>query len=438
MPVHRDCRGLPVTVAGAAALREFDAAVAAWLGLRLDTGDRLKAALAADPEFPLAHVLRGYFMLLFANRALLGRARASLEAARAACEKHGADARERAHLAALDAWIRGRLRDALACWAAVLDEAPLDVVAVKLSEYWHFYRGDAAAMREAQSRVAPFWAESVPDYGKVLGMSAFALEECGEYAEAESRGRRAVEIDPADLWSCHAVAHVFEMTGRRREGIAWIDGLAGNFAACNAMANHVWWHRALFHFDLGLFDETLALYDSQIRPENAVEYLDICNAASLLWRLEEEGVDVGGRWEALAGHAASRAGDFQLVFADVHYAMALAAAGRMAEFDALAGAAEALARDPGDDAGEVMAEAGLPVVRAVGALRAGDWGRAVDLLHPRRRSFRALGGSNAQRDLFDRMLIHAAGRAGRRGLAAALRAERSAHRSAPQAGTVPG
>ena len=59
----------------------------------------------------------------------------------------------------------------------------------------------------------------MPDYGKVLGMSAFALEECGAYEEAERRGRRAVEIDPTDIWATHAVAHVMEMTGRQRDGI---------------------------------------------------------------------------------------------------------------------------------------------------------------------------------------------------------------------------
>ncbi len=429
MAVYRDCRGLAVTVAGEGALRSFDATVRSFLGLRRDTGDHLKAALAADGGFLLAHVLRGYFMLLFANRTLIGRARASLAAAESARAAHGATERERGHLMALDAWLDGQPRQALACWTQILDRDPRDIVAIKLSEYWNFYLGDSAGMCAVQDRVAPAWDEGVPEFGKLLGMSAFALEEAGAYAEAERRGRRAVDIDPTDLWSCHAVAHVFEMTGRRREGIDWISGLGPNFRDCNAMANHLWWHRALFWFDLGRFEEALALHDAEIEPENAVEYLDICNAVSLLWRLEEEGVDVGARWSALADLAAARAGDFQLVFADVHYAMALAAAGRTEELDRLLAEADAFAGGSEDIAAGIMAEVGLALCRAAAAARAGSWGKAVALLYPRRKAIRKIGGSNAQRDLFARMLLHAAGRAGRSELVAALAAER--HLSKP-------
>ena len=52
------------------------------LGFRKDTGDRLKAVLTAEPVFVLAHCLRGYFMMLFGQRAMVSRAQRSLEAAR--------------------------------------------------------------------------------------------------------------------------------------------------------------------------------------------------------------------------------------------------------------------------------------------------------------------------------------------------------------------
>lgn len=428
MAERTDCRGLAITAASDAAVESFDRAVRSYLGLRLDPGDHLKIALGEDPELVLGHVLRGYFMLLFANRKLLGRARASLEAARAAVEKHGATPRERHHVEALAAWAGGDPATALTRWDAILIETPRDVVAVKLSEYWNFYFGDNVGMREVQARIAPAWDETVPDYGKVLGMSAFALEECGIYAEAEARGRRAMEIDPEDLWSCHAVSHVLEMTDRAQDGIAWINGLAGNFGACNAVVNHLWWHRALFHFELGRFDEALALYDAEVRPGDPVEYLDVCNAVSLLWRLEEEGVDVGDRWAAVGEAAASRAEDLQLVFADAHYAMALAASGRDDDLVALLDAADRYAEDSDEPEAEVMAEEGLAVCLAMAATRRGGWDEAVDLLYPRRRAIRSLGGSNAQRDLFQRTLIDAAERAGRLGLARSLLAERKAQR----------
>jgi len=101
----KDSRGLPVTAASPAAVAALDATVAAYCGLRADTGEHLKRALAADPRLVMAHILRGYFTLLFARRDFLARAeRAAGEAARIA----GCTAREAAHLAALGAWLKGR------------------------------------------------------------------------------------------------------------------------------------------------------------------------------------------------------------------------------------------------------------------------------------------------------------------------------------------
>ena len=424
MTTRTDCRGLEITAASDEALAGFDRTVGAYLGLRMDTGDHLKATLEADPSFVMANVLRGYFMLLFASRKLVGRALTSLEAAREAVREGGCNRREELHIQALDSWASGDQKRALDIWDAILTEWPRDVLAVKLSEYWNFYLGDCRGMREVQARVAPHWDESVSDYGKVLGMSAFALEECGAYDEAERRGRRAVEIDGADIWATHAVAHVMEMTGRQRDGIAWIDGKAADFGGCNAFANHLWWHRALFHFELGRFDAVLDLYDREILPRDAFEYLDICNAVSILWRLEEEGVDVGDRWERVADAAAERADDLQLVFTDVHYAMAFAAAGRKDALDALIAGAEAFAEAAEGTQAEIMAGYGLALGRAAAASRSDDWETAVDLLYPRRRGITAIGGSHAQRDLFRRVLIHAAENAGRDRLASSLLAER--------------
>ena len=69
-------------IKGVAAL---DEATDAYLGFRKDVGDKLKAAFGADPDMVMAHVVRGYFMNLMGNRALVPRA-----------EKSAADAEARA------------------------------------------------------------------------------------------------------------------------------------------------------------------------------------------------------------------------------------------------------------------------------------------------------------------------------------------------------
>ena len=267
----------------------------------------------------------------------------------------------------------------------------------------------------------------MPHYGNVLGMYAFGLEEVGDYEAAESRGRRAVEINPADIWAAHAVAHVMEMQGGQREGIDWIRELAPNWDGMNNFVCHVWWHRCLFHLELEQYDAALAGYDNDVRAGQNEESFDICNATSLLWRLEEEGVDVGTRWQELADKSARRIDDHFLVFADLHYMMALIAGGREADVDRMKRSLHAAAAGSGTEAA-LMTPIAVPVSDAMRAYRRGDYGAAVDALLSIRYALSRIGGSHAQRDVFARMLISAARAAERFDLARALLAERTARR----------
>src|SRR3546814_14987191 len=71
---------------------------------------------------------------------------------------------------------------------------------------------------------------------------------------------------------------------------------------------------------------------------------------------------------------------------------------------------------------------GLPLCRAALAHRRGRYGETVDALLPHRAALRLVGGSRAQRDLFEQLLIDAAVKADRRSLARALLSERAATR----------
>ena len=106
-------------------------------------------------------------------------------------------------------------------------------------------------MHDVVARALPAWDAAMPDYGFVLGCHAFGLEETGDYEAAERAGREAVERNPADIWAAHAVQHVFEMTGRPRDGIAWTEQLEANWRGCNNFAYHALWHRCLFLLELG-------------------------------------------------------------------------------------------------------------------------------------------------------------------------------------------
>ena len=422
----RDQHGLETTAASERAVRCYDDMILHYLGLRQDTGDRLKAVFDADPEMPMAHCARGYFMKLFCTPPLERKAEESLAAAKKLAAK-GATERERRHVTALGAWCRGDIAGATDAWEEILLDHPRDVLAIRLAHFTHFYLGDSGAMRDSVARVLPHWSEEHPGFGFVVGYEAFGLEEIGAYAEAERAGRRAVAINGRDIWATHAVAHVMEMQGRVRDGIAWLDGLSGGWGACNNFRFHAWWHKCLFHLELEQFDAILDLYDREVRADTTTaDYLDMSNAIALLWRLQEAGADVGGRWAELADKAEGKIDDHIFAFHDAHYMMALAVDGRRRKADAMLDSMEAAAAYGDTTEGPIFREVGLPLCRAIAAYGRGEYGAAVDLLAPVRREIHRIGGSHAQRDLFFRLLVAAALRSGRYKLARALTAERNA------------
>jgi len=424
--MHKDARGLPITAANAEAVRHFDHTVDGYLGFTNDIGDRLKHVFAADPDMPLAHCLKGYFFQLFSNPALDSKTDRAVAGAVAALKARGGNAREAAHVAALGAWRRGDFDEAAARWEDILLDHPLDVLALRLAQHIHFYRGDSRQLRDSVARVLPLWHDSAPGYGYVLGFYAFGLEESGDYAAAETTGRRAVELNPGDIWAVHTVAHVMEMQGRAREGIAWIKATQPHWADCHHFQYHVWWHRCLFHVELGEFDEVLALYNRHVRGDASDDYLDMSNGVALLWRLAAAGVDVGERWQELAEKSATRIHDHALAFADVHFIMALAEAGRFEAAEAMRASVRAAAQAGDTTEARVLAEVGINLCDAIVAYARGDYDQAVDALLPVRYRLSAIGGSHAQRDLYHQLLLEAALKAGRFRLARALAAERTA------------
>ncbi|MDX1377011.1 MAG: tetratricopeptide repeat protein, partial [Burkholderiales bacterium] len=407
-----DLHGLPITTASKAAAAAFDRTLSAYFKYRADTPKHLAAALEADEDFALGHVLRGYFMLLTFNQTQVA---AAAEAARAARKNiEGATPRERQHLAALETWIAGDLDRAIGIWEEILVAQPLDVLAMRLSHFNNFWLGRPGAMRASIERIEAKWGAGLPGYGTLLACKCFAWEECGDYDTAEPAGRRAVELDPEDLWGTHALAHVMEMQGRSVEGIAFLGGMERHWAAANNLAHHLWWHRALFHYERREFDAVLELYDRRFRnlaaPLTQAQpdlYIDVQNAVSMLFRLERQGVDVGTRWVELADKAEARIGDCRSAFTLPHWMLALAACGRYASGNRMLEAMRVFG-DGRETLAPVVRDIALPICEAVLAYRTGNAGRAVDLMRPVLETMHRLGGSHAQQDVLLQLYLDAA------------------------------
>lgn len=263
-------------------------------------------------------------------------------------------------------------------------------------------------------------------------MEAFAREECGEYAEAEHLAREAVAYDPDDRWGVHAAAHVLEMQGRTSDGMAWLDATERCHVGANNFVFHLTWHRALLQMEKDGPDGLLAWYDARVRDlaSPLVQalpdlYIDLQNAASLLWRLEHLGLEAGSRWHELADKAEARIGDGANLFTLPHLAMALAADGRFAAADRLIEAAGAI---ESPTFGPIAAGVAVPACRAAVHHRRGEWADVVRWLMPVRDDLWRLGASHAQRDLLWQMLVDAARKAGDERAVTTLMAELTAMR----------
>ncbi|HEY2066568.1 MAG TPA: tetratricopeptide repeat protein [Gemmatimonadaceae bacterium] len=427
LPSSVDARGNAVSAASGDTVARLDATIDAYLGARSNTAAQLAVVLAAEPDCAVAHCLDGYLGMLSSRDDGRARAADALRRVRNVAARVQVTPREERHVRALDAWQHGDMRGAAHEWDLLLQDHPRDLLAIKVSQFVLSYLGESDRMLGTVARVLPAWTLDVPGYGFLLGCHAYALEEVGHYARAEATGRQAVELNPSDIWAAHAVAHVAEMEGRPHDGLAWIGEVAGHWRECNNFANHLRWHQALLLLDMERYADALELYDHEVRRDRTDEYLDVTNAVSLLWRLEQAGIDVGDRWTELAACARRRADDHALVFVDLHYLMALAAARDSAAVDRFLDSCERFARGRSTEA-EVMREVGLPAARAVRAHRAGAYGDVVRLLVPVRHHLRRIGASHAQRDLFDQLLIDAAWRAPEPRVAVELLAERTAHR----------
>ena len=420
--MEADQRGLTLTTESAAAAAAYRTAVDRYFEYRLDTMKHLKAALEADPEFAMAHCLQGYLFMLFGTNTVLDKARA----AQAFCgERRGAvSPREASHIDALGAWVGGDIEGAVAVWDRILFDHPLDLLALRLQHFALFWLGRSRALCGNVARVAEAWSDDLPGYGNVLGMLAFGLEECGEYAAAEAHGRRAVEDNVEDLWAVHAVAHVLEMQGRRQEGLLWLDYPADRWDDRNPFRGHLWWHKALFALELGRTDQVLSLYDRSIRSDAFQFYLDVQNAAALLLRLEFQGTEVGDRWGELADHAETALDDHVILFTDLHNLMALAHEGREAAAANLLQSLRQFGEAAGNGTAATVDAVILPVGRAILDYFAGNHPAVVERLLPIRHQLMPMGASHAQRDIFAQMLVESALRAGLWPIARGLLSER--------------
>ncbi len=419
-----DCRGVPVSYPHRDAIDGLERAMEISLSFNGDAVAEIDRVLGDHPNFIMGHLFKAAWL----TQAMETRVYDDMVAAakRAEALAPTANDREKGHLAAVQAWIRGDFYGAVQIWEDVLTHYPRDLLALELVHLTDVLLGDVVGQRDCVARVFNLWDEGLPGYEFVLGFYSFGLEENRDFHQAEEMGRRSLAMRPHNPYAIHAVSHVMEMQGRQQGGIRFMEDNGRYWKASN-FANHLWWHTALFHLDVGDTNRVLEIYDRHLRGAghegDKYEELD---ASALLWRLKLLDIDTGTRWKDLADRWEPSAQDTLYAFNDVHAMMTFVADDRRDAQDRLLHANERYCESASDANVAMSREIGLPFCLAMKDFHEGRYGQCVDRLLPVRYRTHRLGGSFAQRDIIGWTLLEAAMRARRFDLALALANERCA------------
>lgn len=306
----------------------------------------------------------------------------------------------------LRAWVDDDLGLAIRICDQLTDEFPRDLAIVKTQQYFEFNRGNAPAMLRVAMKIAPANAQ-VP---YAHGMAAFAYEQCHMLDEAESAARTALAMRRKEPWAQHALAHVLLTRGQIDDGARFLEEAQGTWIDLNSfMVTHIWWHLALFYLAQGRNQEALELYDRHCWGVAKNYSQDQIGAVSLLARFELAGIDVGARWEDLADHLEARAGDVVQPFLTLQYLYGLARAGRP-QAQSLLECVRRHAEHAPEFSRGVWQEVALPACEGLYSYARGEYELAWRRLGVAMPRMAEVGGSHAQRDLFEKILLDAAKR----------------------------
>jgi len=371
------------------------ASVAAWHEAWADTvhfvGDpfaTLADANADDEGFAMGSVYCATYRILGGAQLDAAELLTDLERAR----RRATSEREVQHLEALNQLASGNFSNAAQIWDAIPNA---DFAAVRFAHDAYLHVGEVDR-RVASSERAMAHFDDTESRPYVASQYAFALEEAGEYGEAEAMAWSSLDADPMELWALHALAHVYESTDDQDAAVALLEGRADTWTAQDGLAIHIHWHHALRMIVAGEHQRALELFD-QVEPEATTPFR-LSDVASLLWRLEHAGADVGGRWNIVADRSASRPERHASGFLDLHMALAFQ---RVPEHDEaatfFAGVAGSHADDPSEN-GDIFRTIVTPLVEAI-RLVGSDPAQSASLIDSVAARSHRIGGSIAQRDL---------------------------------------
>ena len=406
-PFH-DRYGLPLSTSSARAAELYTEGIERTLAGNAGADQCLAEAVAADEGFALAQVALARSEQF---RGLLPQARN--RAARARSLVDGVTARERGHVEAIAVAIEQGGQQALGAVTEHIAQYPRDAFVLSQANgvYGLIGFSGRADRNEEQYALLSSVADAYGDDWWFLSAYGFAHTELFRFEEGRRLIERSLQLYARNAHGAHALGHVFYETGDAAGGAAFLEPWLVGYDRTAQLFGHLSWHLALFELAAGRYERVMELYERNIGPRaSELAPLGIlADSASLLWRCELYETGAACAWEevrALAVRAFPRPG---ITFADVHAALAYAAAGDQESLERLVAALRGRAAEGKLPAGEGV----IDLVQGIAAFARKDYEEAVRLLEPVADQVVRIGGSHAQREVFEDTLLEAYLRTGR-------------------------
>ena len=425
---YTDRYGLPLNTSSQTALAHYAEGLELALSQNYGAEEAFAKAAEADEGFALAHAAKGFMEFI---RIAVPEARASAETA--VNLSSGLSSRERGFVDVVSKFVNGQNLAAVAAVHDHLKEFPLDSMLLRLAQRLYIQGCVGIGAPDYPIRFYHMMSEVAPHYGEdwaFMGQYAWAKHEVGKMDEGMELAQRSLDLNPANGVAAHSVAHVLYEMSQDDEGAAFLGGWLEDYDRRSTYRVHLSWHQALFELAMGRYNQALGWYERDIRPSvQELKYAALADSASLVWRMKIYGdVSPQAPWSelvALAAPAADRPGPS---FRDAHAALAFTAAGDDESFGRLVDGLQAMA-DNGD---ATAREATLPLIQGIGAFGEGNYAEAVRLLEPVYPQLTRVGGSHAQRLVFEDTLLEAYLRAEEFDKATDMLRERLSRRESPR------
>ena len=336
----QDQFGNSVTCSSQEALSAYDHAVDAHLHGWHGVFESLDEALAAEPDFALAHALHALVLAVW-GRGL--EARAAVSHSRAAPHDDG---RENSQIELIAIILRGRSMDALKHIVEHARAWPTDALAAStaLGAYGLFaFSGrldhDAERLSFADS-LAPHFPENFP---WLMANRGWARIEVGRKKEGMAMAQRAIALQPNNAHNAHMLMHGYYELGQAQEALDFLSHWLPSYPQ-GLLWGHLHWHASLAEIELGQTEEAFMRLLGPIAeflPLNA-PYMGLPDIVSLSWRLGLLGL-ANLPWTLAQQHMKKHFPNGSNVFGELHLAMLAAARGDRSALDATCQRADAMA-----------------------------------------------------------------------------------------------